>query len=195
MQGNLLYNFNANVGDEMEMLWSNPTNRHFTKVDSVKITLFLGQPKRTIYYSQHCNGNIIPRFATVVEGFGETSGGTWDRAINSTNCIGVAAEYYETFICYHDATRSFPQNCTVVSTEEKTQDKSQIAISPNPTSDILKINSIEPLQNLKIRDLLGKIVLEKSENNTETIISVENLPQGVYFLHINDVLIQKIIKN
>jgi Secretion system C-terminal sorting domain len=193
-QTDLLYNFAANVGDEMNVPNATPPYRAFAKVDSVKTINFLGQNKRAIYYSKHCTENTMSRQGfVVVQGFGVLDDALLNPIYYGYLCQ-VVDEYNELFVCYNDPTRSYPQNC-VVSTEEKMQNKAQIAVFPNPTNDILKINSSETIKNLKITDVLGKIVLEKTENNTETTIYVENLPKGVYFLRVNDVFTQKIVKN
>jgi hypothetical protein len=186
-----LYNFSANVGDEIDAPQSDLTRRAFSKVDSIKTINFLGQNKRATYYTKYCNTMPLGGYI-VVEGLGIKDSYIYTPLVGYS--CSIVEEYYENFVCYNDPTRSYPQNC-LVATEEKTQNKSKIMVFPNPTSDILKINSTEVLEKLKISNLLGKIVLEKSENSTETMISVENLPQGVYFLSINDIFVQKILIN
>ena len=71
---------------------------------------------------------------------------------------------------------------------------SSISISPNPTRDILNINSVSTIDKVEIYNFTGNKVSEYFNTNT---IDVSNLMQGIYFLKIygqGDIASQKIIK-
>ncbi len=72
--------------------------------------------------------------------------------------------------------------------------KSNFSVYPNPTKDILYIENVENISNLKLYDILGnKIELKISKNR----INLSKLNSGVYFLNYTDEgyeIIKKIIK-
>ncbi|MDD2636667.1 MAG: M4 family metallopeptidase [Bacteroidales bacterium] len=76
-----------------------------------------------------------------------------------------------------------PEEC-VTNISDKTLDN--ISISPNPTNDICKIYGTSNLSdiNIKITDITGKTIYERSpaDNNT---IDISNCSSGVYFISIN----------
>jgi hypothetical protein len=57
----------------------------------------------------------------------------------------------------------------------------QLRCFPNPTGDVLNIETDISVFDIKISNLSGQIVL-KSENRTA--INIRNLPNGLYFLHV-----------
>lgn len=72
----------------------------------------------------------------------------------------------------------------------------QLTIHPNPSSDYVRINTInnEQVENIQVFDINGKLVISKS-NSSE--INISNLSKGVYFakIQIDGKLInKKIIK-
>ena len=78
----------------------------------------------------------------------------------------------------------------------ETEDINQVTFTlyPNPTQDILNIESQEPIDSVQIYSLNG--VLVKEGNNTS--LRVSELPSGVYFVRIlinNKTLTKKFIKS
>jgi len=60
-----------------------------------------------------------------------------------------------------------------------------IQISPNPTKDIIIINTTEEINNIDVLDVNGKIILSKnSVDNTESEINLSSFATGIYFLRI-----------
>lgn len=62
-----------------------------------------------------------------------------------------------------------------------------ITISPNPTSDLLRIESNEyPIADYKIFSATGKLILQNATApNQQQSIDVSGLPSGVYYLEMN----------
>jgi hypothetical protein len=58
----------------------------------------------------------------------------------------------------------------------------KIKIYPNPASDLIIIQSGEPMDKIRIFTLLGEPVLEKNINDNQYILDVSGLKRGVYFL-------------
>lgn len=80
-----------------------------------------------------------------------------------------------------------------------TNQKSEVAIYPNPASDSIHIDFQKTQEfNIKITDVLGKIVLEKYKYANQNQIDISNFQKGVYFIEIENngnFLKKKIIKN
>ena len=68
----------------------------------------------------------------------------------------------------------------------------EIPVFPNPASDVLSIQTTEPIQELKIYNSLGQKVLS-SKNIDNQQIDISRLPVGNYHLHLT--IDNKIAKN
>ena len=184
----LLFDFAAVAGSNIVFRGSN-TNVGYAHADSVKNILFQGQSRRAIYYSVYCP--VYPQTpynAIVVAGYGLLNvHWSWDYDY----CFHNDGTVYYNFLCYNDPNISYPENC-IVGTQNMPNNDLQITVSPNPSSSFVKITAPKPILQLKITDLMGKTVLKQAENNTEATIFTQNLPQGLYFLTVNDVFVQKI---
>ena len=79
--------------------------------------------------------------------------------------------------------------------------KDKILVYPNPFDNQLTIkrNSNEVIKEVRLYDLLGKIIFTKKINNQEVKLSTEQLKQGVYLLQTittdNKIYTNKLIKN
>lgn len=76
-------------------------------------------------------------------------------------------------------------------------DKKRFEIYPNPTTNLLNITDSNntTIDKITLTDLYGKILIEQRENLS--IINVEHLPQGIYFMEIDyngEKQIEKFIK-
>jgi len=79
--------------------------------------------------------------------------------------------------CQDDWT-SYSEDCSLA-----TQDFNQISFTlyPNPTQNILNIDSQEPIDSVRIYSINGSLIKETSNPS----ISVSELPVGLYFAQIN----------
>lgn len=59
----------------------------------------------------------------------------------------------------------------------------EIKIYPNPATDVLHIESAQPLQNLIMRDGSGKIVKEEIMQSTFADIKLNDFSSGIYYLN------------
>lgn len=80
-------------------------------------------------------------------------------------------------------------NCPVTGIEEKTI--SDIILSPNPTSEYIEMVSSVPVQQVKVYDVSGKLVLS---SGSQKRIDLSALEAGWYFLHINEAWVRRVIK-
>ena len=56
-------------------------------------------------------------------------------------------------------------------------------VSPNPTSDYIKISSDHDIDSVELYDVIGKLILKTSEK--VNLVSVQSLKSGMYVLKIN----------
>ena len=62
----------------------------------------------------------------------------------------------------------------------------QLSIAPNPAKDIVNLSS-KGMQHISITDNTGKIVMNKTLDNTDnTSINIANLAKGVYYISVKD---------
>ena len=74
-------------------------------------------------------------------------------------------------------------------------DENKSVVYPNPTSSILNFSGISEIQNIKIIDLYGRIILDKNlEATQEPNIDVNQLQSGTYIAIINNDLKVKFLK-
>jgi len=75
----------------------------------------------------------------------------------------------------------------------------QVHIYPNPTSGLVYIEQlIGKKVQINVLDNLGRVVLQKSANDQQTSVDLNHLPQGIYYIHIQQdkqVSTHKVIKH
>jgi hypothetical protein len=78
-------------------------------------------------------------------------------------------------------------------------EKSGLTIYPNPFTNKILIKSKKPIQSIRLINFEGKVVLNSEAKETQTELSTENLPKGIYLLEIEmeagEVYRQTLIKN
>ena len=73
--------------------------------------------------------------------------------------------------------------------------KNSVVITPNPAADIISLSADFDIKTIAVFDVLGKQVLYKSfENNSSSTLDINALQNGLYFVKVNDLKVQKIIK-
>ena len=83
---------------------------------------------------------------------------------------------------YWDEFTNFIEDCSL-SVDELCTNSISVSCYPNPATDYLKIEGINPSE-VQIYNTLGQMV---NVNYGTSEISVRDLPQGIYLLHITDV--------
>jgi hypothetical protein len=77
-----------------------------------------------------------------------------------------------------------PDYVTVGINSEKKSTNNQIKIFPNPTKDIIQIESEIPIKHYKITDINGRVVQEGEMTNKSIIIN--QLNKAIYLIHFFD---------
>ncbi len=73
---------------------------------------------------------------------------------------------------------------------------SSVKIYPNPTDDLVRIDSNQPVFACSILDVHGKLILEHRSHLPIDQLSVERLESGIYFLHLEGLNnVKRFIKN
>ncbi len=61
-------------------------------------------------------------------------------------------------------------------------DNSRVQLAPNPSKNVVKINSNSKIDTITVYDCLGKVILTQTQNNNE--INVEYFSKGVYIIEV-----------
>ena len=87
---------------------------------------------------------------------------------------------------------------SIVSLKVAGFDSKAFSFYPNPVRDNLNLNYSKEITSVKVMNVMGQVVLQKSINATTTQIEMSSIPAGTYFVEVkslNDFKIIKVIKN
>ena len=171
----------------VEQLLTNNYVSQLVKVENVAIaegtTYTECQTGDNVTFSQNGNEAILRNgFKTLDMEIGDNT--NWD-------IIGFAAIYDENVQIYP---RSNDDVTIVTSVEDFA---SEIAIYPNPTSDIVNIVTNGNAQHVEIANVDGQIVSSEAVSSDVVTVSLEAQPAGMYFVRIyttNEVIVSKVTK-
>lgn len=139
-------------------------------------------------YQNGTNGVEVEHYKII------NGGHTWPNApvvIGTTNYDFNASEKIWQFFAQYDINGRI--NPTGIYSEE---DPSRISIYPNPTADYVYITTDKDINSIRVFNVLGKKV--KEFNSNKSIITIKELPNGIYYFHISlsgKEEIKKVIKN
>lgn len=112
-----------------------------------------------------------------------------DSVINKAN---IVFDFNEA-IATNEAVTTFK---TILGTDEFTVDKS-VKIYPNPTKDVIKIETNNTIKNIQLYDVQGRVLQTVMPNQNAAIIDVSAKATGIYFLKVttaNGTKTEKLIK-
>ena len=118
----------------------------------------------------------------------------------------ITSNSYEHIIFNSSLNKLFLANSNNVDTistnfldiDEVKASQNNIKLYPNPTKDIVFLESKEIINSLELYDLQGKLLKEKSCNSNKVQVSIQDLPNAVYLVKAktnNGVETFKVIKN
>ena len=171
----------------VEQLLTNNYVSQLVKVENVSIaegtTYTEGQNGSNLTFSQNGSEALLRNnFKTLDMTIGDNT--NWD-------IIGFAAIYDENIQIYPRGN----DDVTIVTSVEELA--SEIAIYPNPTSDIVNIVTNGNAQRVEIANVDGQIVSNEAVSSDVVTISLEAQPAGMYFVRIytaNEVIVRKVTK-
>ncbi len=70
----------------------------------------------------------------------------------------------------------------------------KIQVYPNPAHDKITVVSTDKIMNVSLLDLVGHIVYSHSFNTMNAQVDLKQLPSGIYFIKVNDFIIEKLVK-
>lgn len=101
-------------------------------------------------------------------------------------------------VIYDDAKQIYPRNNNDVSIVTSVDElATEIAIYPNPTSDIVNIVTNGNAQRVEIANVDGQIVSSEAVSSDVISVSLKAQPAGMYFVRIytaNEVIVRKVTK-
>ena len=75
-------------------------------------------------------------------------------------------------------------SCTTPSTG-MVEKVNSFSLYPNPSNGIVTIKSVDKIKTLKVYNMIGNLVMIKNISNTQSILNIEHLTNGVYFMELN----------
>lgn len=185
----LLYDFNLEVGDSMQLfnpITPFPDEAGYFTVDSIKIQPILNeQTGKFFYFSPSIsNEEAYGMFPIWVEGVGSLSMITAAAGTPDYDETGqVACFWKDQSLFYHDPSRL--EKCeSVLNTKEQVLSQAQLALTKQKT---IWINRAENIQSITIYDGQGRQMHTEEFNQNKTIqIDVKHFPAGVYYLNATE---------
>lgn len=171
----------------VEQLLTNAYVSQLVKVENVAVatgaTYTTGETGNNVTFSQNGNEAVLRNgFKTLDMQIGDNT--NWD-------ITGFA-------VFYDEAIQIYPRSnddVTIVTLVEELA--SEIAIYPNPTSNIVNIVTNGNAQRVEIANVDGQIVSNEAVSSDVVTISLEAQPAGMYFVRIytaNEVIVRKVTK-
>lgn len=139
------------------------------RVESYGIVLSWEAAENAVSYDIYCNGNRISTASTT--SYIDLQGHEGDTYYIITNCANGGTS---------DASETATAIVTGIGEVEN-----NIAIFPNPATDILNITSSETISEIEIVNTLGQVVYRVEVNSDNAVCDVNELASGVYVMKIH----------
>jgi hypothetical protein len=111
---------------------------------------------------------------------------TYDWRVYTSCSFTEASNYsYAQFTTSGGATKAA---ATTTATMENANPSFTINLFPNPAGDQLNVwvEGIQKRADIKVYDLMGKLVMQQASNNTLTQLNISKLTGGFYLVKVND---------
>jgi DNA/RNA endonuclease YhcR with UshA esterase domain len=96
------------------------------------------------------------------------------------NIVGVVGQFQNT---YQILPRDMNDFYSATNNSIQLSNRKTVDIYPNPTNSILKIRTSESIDNIRVFDLSGRLIIDEQSGKKE--ISVQELRPGIYILNIS----------
>jgi hypothetical protein len=125
--------------------------------------------------------------------------------INAPNLAGVACGYtsqvlrfFDTTGIYLGLTNVYVEADTAITVVKQdnvpTRKAVTIAIFPNPASTVLYISATEKITQISISNIAGQVVYISAGNSELARVDIGMLPPNLYFVKVNEVAVQRFVK-
>ncbi len=184
----ILYDFNLAVGDTF---FYNPYKIVYDslacivkKIDSVLVLHHYH--KRYLFYVYP-----YPYICYWVEGIGTLNNlfGNPFQTIKAMTQKTLCNFYMNDSFAYYDNFFCGPEAVASVNPEPL-----EIQFYPNPASDILYINALKNYTNFQIIDIIGRVILTKKLYTGNSILNIEEILQGMYYIKVENGFVGKFVK-
>jgi hypothetical protein len=72
-------------------------------------------------------------------------------------------------------------------TDRDQKEPADLVLYPNPASDVINIEHVRPVTEIRILDILGQVVGEFSTTRSRNyVLDISELKKGIYFVRITD---------
>ena len=123
----------------------------------------------------------------IFTGSSNMTGTTIKGPFESTHATGAITLVFRSDTMVNESGFKALLNCSVLGTDEAVNQKS-ISISPNPVKNQFKINGIQKIENVKVFDQSGKLILEfNSDSIARNSFDISKLKTGTYIVTIKSV--------
>ncbi len=131
------------------------------------------------------------------------TGGTWsatnsNATVSSSGVVtgvtaGIDTIYYiKTNVCGSDTAKMIITILNTVGIDKVTSES--VIIYPNPTKDIVNINSTTKIEKVEVFNFVGQKVLTQNPDRNNIILSIKELIPGIYTIRINNHYVRKLVK-
>lgn len=97
--------------------------------------------------------------------------------VNNNRYLNVDSDMTVTAVYNTESTLSFDL--------VKSIDNIKVSLYPNPVNNIAYISADESIDNLRIYDITGRVIMQHTPNKTDFSLNVSNLSKGVYLVKLN----------
>lgn len=201
----VLYDFTATQG-QVRMLEPGVENQEcndssYLFIDSVYSGSLNGETV-TFYHTRDSSTNSIQHGGIVNSHFGKISA-TFGYTGGFFPVMGWCSQspndgtFYK-LRCFQDDSLIYnPENVdceyyTYLKLGEK--QLTDVTVFPNPSSGIISLRSDVPLKQIRVMSILGAVLKEVDTDLTLTEIDLSELPQGTYYLRIENASGEKVVK-
>ena len=179
----IIYDFSVNIGDTMRSILYGvttpvPSNLGEAIVDSINPYILNNGDTTRIFYATPINFGVLTPTFFVIEGIGSHNGfyypfkGVFEDDASLTCVKELSVQLYGNGVC--GITVSSEQHLITLS----------FKIYPNPNNGEKIIVTGSSIKTLKLYNIQGQLIKTTEVLLKETILNLDNLPNGVYFINL-----------
>ena len=71
-----------------------------------------------------------------------------------------------------------------------------ISLHPNPASNYIMVEAVEPVKEVKLLDVSGRVVTRVESNSKQVLVNIQSLPKGIFFVKVkteNSTTLKKLV--